>query len=504
MAWKFSFWGVVQMQSHKRKLFVIILAILGTIVLACGCNAQPALPKGLSLTITGDVQNEIVLTDYEGWDRTKIQYRGESQEVIPLEPILARSGIMGEQVTIFLSAPDGAIAEIPLEQISGECWLRLTAEYGWQFISENHPRQAGIKYMNYIVVSAAEPGRQGPCVRVIDGAKETALTYGQLFAAKAINRMVPEGEAKKGSLSTDVYSRRSLIPISQYLKDESKTQTTALAYYGDGSQGEIALAGFLEWRGNSADYLGPDGRTRKPDIIGIWVDPPEYSVTDLAPEALLALKEGPVLVILLDGVGYHNFLALQPAFLGSKDPKPARTVMPSISPVGLGAIVTGRLPKDNGITARNMRELCVDDIFVNASNMGKTSAKVGGSTKVISTSINQLLNPDLNGNGSTDDEVFACTQRELAIGTDLVFVHFHGYDDIAHTYGPLSPEAAARFDELDEYVKELCRGFSGTVLVIADHGQHPAQGDKLGEHGEFRLLDLVVPWIRFENHGARP
>ena len=34
---------------------------------------------------------------------------------------------------------------------------------------------------------------------------------------------------------------------------------------------------------NSADYLAPNARTRKPDIIGIWVDPPADSVMDLAP-----------------------------------------------------------------------------------------------------------------------------------------------------------------------------------------------------------------------------
>ncbi|HHT91572.1 MAG: alkaline phosphatase family protein [Bacillota bacterium] len=492
------------MPSHKRALMAMLLVLFFLIAELSLCRAQKAPdPWALTLTVTGDVHKEVVLTGYYGWESIEIQHQGQSQEVIPLEPVLASAGILGEQITILFSSPDGAVAEIPLEQISSTCYLRLTPEYGWQFISEGHPRQAGIKYMDYIVVKAANPGPKAPCLRLIDGTKETALTYGELFTAEGVCRMVPEREAKKGSLTTKVYSRRNLIPLHHYLEDESKTKPTALAYFGDGDQSEIDLEGFLEWRGNSADYLAPNARTRKPDIIGIWVDPPADSVMDLAPRALAALEEGRVLMILLDGLGYLNLLELQPSFLCSLHPQPARTVMPSISPVGLGAIVTGRLPKENGITARQMRTLLVDDMFTAATNMGKTASMVEGSTTVISLSIDQILNPDLNSNGSTDDEVFACAQRELADGADLVFVHFHGYDDLAHTYGPLSPEAALKLGELDLYVQELCADFTGTVFVLADHGQHPTSGSKLGDHGEFRLLDLVVPWIQWESCGEQ-
>ena len=277
--------------------------------------------------------------------------------------------------------------------------------------------------------------------------------------------------------------------------------TAALAYYGDGSQGEISVSGFFEWRGNSADYIGPNGKDRKKDIIGVWADAPGISVTDTASEALLALEKNRVLVILLDGLGYYDIKELKPAFLSGKNPMPARTVMPSVSSVALAAVLTGKLPSENGIQAEKMREPSVDDMFAVASKMGKTSAMVEGSTKLINTSVEQLLNPDVNGNGSTDDEVFACAKKQLDDGVELVFVHFHGYDDIAHTHGHLSKEASLKMEELDDYVRQLCTGFYGTVLVTADHGQHRIDGDKLGEHGEFRLRDMTVPWIRFEAEG---
>jgi hypothetical protein len=531
------------MNCRKSKIRAMIILVLCLAQVFSGCSSQSVpggeaaqAPRAITaggagtLTVTGDVKKEIVLNSYEGWTTAEIKYKEGTREVIPLLPVLSEAGITGEGATVFFSSPDGAIAGIPLEQISGNCWLRLSDEYGWQFISEEHPKQSGIKHMDYIVVSASQPGTEERCIRIIDGMNEVTITYGQLFAADGINRMVLEGEAKKGELTTNVYSRRVLVPIAGYLTCADKEEAleaecraeavndesaggkaeagegkgipaAALAYYGDGSQGEISLSGFFEWRGNSADYIGPNGKDRKKDIIGVWMDAPGISVTDVAPEALSALEKNRVLVILLDGLSYYDIEELKPAFLWGKNPRPARTVMPSVSSVALAAVLTGKLPDENGISAEKMREPSVDDMFVFASSMGKTSAMVEGSTKLINTSVEQLLNPDGNGNGSTDDEVFACAKEQLDAGADLVFVHFHGYDDVAHSYGPLSKEACAKLKELDDYVKQLCTGFYGTVIVIADHGQHRTEGDKLGEHGEFRLRDMTVPWIRFESEG---
>lgn len=304
------------------------------------------------------------------------------------------------------------------------------------------------------VVSSTESNLNDPSVRLIDRKREVTILGGQVV------------------LET--------------------TNRPAVVYFDHGTQEEIFLTDLFEWRGNSADYIGPQ------DIIGVWVDAPELSVTHVAPEALAALELGRVLVILLDGLSYYDLEELKPTFLSGKTMRPARTVMPSISPVALASIVTGKFPNETGITSRDTRELQVDDIFGAALKLGKSSIMVEGSRKLINTSIDQLLNPDINGDGSTDDEVFACAKAQLDAGVDLVFAHFHGYDDLAHTYGPLSPETSAKMLELDAYVEALCAGFSGMVLVIADHGQHATTGDKLGDHGEFRLLDMTIPWIQWE------
>ena len=445
------------------------------------------------LVVTGDVARELVLSGYEGLETVSIEYRGAAQEVIPLLSVLEQAGVLGEGGHILLTAYDGVAALLSLEEITENCYLRLSPEYGWQFLSESHPPQARLKFLEYLVVMGLGP--DVPALRFIHGLQERVITYGGLFTVDAVQRLVMEGEARKGDFSVTAFTRRSLIPLEQLV--EAGDITAGLAYFADGGQMEVSLQGYLEWRGTSADYLGEDGRSRKPDIRGIWVDPPKLSITELLPQALAALEEGSVLIILLDGLGYLELQRVQPPFLSCKGAEQARSVFPSITPVALGSILTGELPSKHGVTARGMRDLKVPDLFDHAAQLGRESAMVEGTTKVLNTSIRQILNPDLDGDGSTDNEVFAAAREQLEKGVDLVFVHFHGYDDVAHAFGPFSPEAAEKLLELDRYVQQLCQDFSGTVFVLADHGQHPATGDKLGDHGQFSLLDLTIPWLKW-------
>lgn len=486
---------------YKPKYSIFSLIVIAAILLA-GCKSTPVsapFSPSASLVITGDVEKEICLADYGDWPIVQRDYGDEKQKCIALLPLLSAAGITGEKVSVFFSSPDGAVAEIPLEQINENSLLRLSAEGGWQFIAPDHPPQVGIKFMDYIVIKASEPSFRASCVRIIDGENEQVLTYGELFMADRIERLVLDGQAKKGELLTNVYRRRSLIPLQNYIETTSREDIqTGLAFYASGDQGEISLEGFLEWRGNSVDYLGPDGKTRKKDLMGIWVDPPKLSIKQVVSKSLSAIEKGRVLVILLDGLSYYDVQRAKPEFLSSNNPKKAHTVMPSITPVSLAAALTGKLPNQTGITDRGMRELLSDDIFVELDKMGKTSAMVSGEMKVINTSKEQILNPDLNGDGSTDDEVFACAKKQLEKEIDFIFVHFHGYDDVAHTHGPLSSEALEKLTLLDGYVEELVSNFKGTIFIIADHGQHETFGEKLGDHGEFRLLDMTIPWIEIE------
>ena len=300
--------------------------------------------------------------------------------------------------------------------------------------------------------------------------------------------------------TTNAYTRRQLIPLSDYLKElGAENETSGVAYFSDGSCEEIDLSGYLEWRGTTADYIGSDKKSRKADIIGIWVDSPQLSVTDLASISLDKLKDGNVLIIELDGFGYYNLMEHTPDFIGGFEAYPMRTVMPAISNVALSAIITGEIPRVNGIIERGQRELNVTDMFEIASGMGFECAVVEGRTALVTMSVAQTLNPDINNRGDTDNEVQEAALEKIAEGYQFIFVHFHGFDDVAHTYGPSSGKAAEKVRELDDYVKILCDNFEGTVIIIADHGQRLTNDeDKPGGHGEFMPIDLTVPFIIFE------
>lgn len=221
-------------------------------------------------------------------------------------------------------------------------------------------------------------------------------------------------------------------------------------------------------------------------------------------DAIAGLKEKKrVLVILMDGFGYGQYETAMKQ--GNADylatlPKArkARTYMPSISPVGLAAMVTGKGPEENGIKKRGDTELLVPDLFQKAQDLGKKVVYIEGDINMIGTALKPMLNIDLDGDGLTDNEVFETAQKQLDINPELILVHFHGIDDVSHLYGPKSKEAGERTKIIDEYIRRLAQSFDGTVIITADHGQH-LDLDGTGTHGTERESDMVVPYIVKEN-----
>lgn len=478
----------------KKGLFLLLLVPL----CFAGCSKETgALPE--PLRITGDVVLELFITADSDFETVEILDGGSKKRCIPMPELLSSAKISGEIESVYFCSPDGVIANIPFEQMD-RIFIARGAGGGWECIAPDHPPQANIKKLDKIVVKAGKPDEEGRCIRILNGAEIVrTITYGSLFEQTAEQVLVYEGDAKKNGASVTSLTRRSLVPIT------SGPSETAVAYFGDGSQHEIETDGYLEWRGNTADYIEADGKGRIKDVIGIWTDAPEACVTDIAETALSKLQSGRVLIVELDGVGYDTILAAAKKgtvpFLSDKEIQKARTVMPSVSSVALASILTGLPPCDNGVFKEGIRQYGegVMDIFDLAANMGKTSAIVEGNSALVKTSIDQMLNPDLNGSGGTDDEVFASAKKTLSEGTDLTYVHFHGFDDIAHTFGPSSAEAFLKLSELDAYIQSLCEAFSGTVIVCSDHGMHEIDTKaKRGEHGSFLPEDLTVPIIVFE------
>jgi predicted AlkP superfamily pyrophosphatase or phosphodiesterase len=77
---------------------------------------------------------------------------------------------------------------------------------------------------------------------------------------------------------------------------------------------------------------------------------------------------------------------------------------------------------------------------------------------------------------------------------DLLLVHFVHYDQLAHKFGPTSPQALAAIEQTDEEIGRIREGFlegeAPTLVVLSDHGFAPVEKEAaplsvLAEEGLF-------------------
>ena len=246
----------------------------------------------------------------------------------------------------------------------------------------------------------------------------------------------------------------------------------------------------------------------KPDreLYGVVLNPPEHTLTYVYDLALDSLKNGEkVMIVYLDGFGYWSYeYALENGLIKNLEQFDSEKVLamyPTITPVNYAAMVTGQTPAKNGVTARGIHVLNCSTIFDDVLELEQSAYIAEGDTQILSFSVSQELNPDLNGDGSTDDEVFESALEACTAGNyGMVFVHFHGIDDVSHATGPMSERTLEEISRVDEYIGLLTQQWNGRIIVTADHGQHNNDGngdseyeDYTGVHGAFVQSDIYVP-----------
>ncbi len=291
------------------------------------------------------------------------------------------------------------------------------------------------------------------------------------------------------------------VPLNDALRAVGRRLAKRVAVYGaDGSivrasAGACALsgAGGLLVAGEDAGAL-----------VGVVLDPPSASVCDvraIAQESLAA--GGRTLVLYLDGFGWDQYVAARDRgdipHMARLTAARAMTVYPTITPVTFASMVSGEDPATTGVRDRTVHRLSCDTVFGWAEERGMETSLIEGEVQVLDLTRNTLLNPDADGDGTTDDEVFAAAKRRLAQGQpDLMLVHLHGIDDVAADQGPFSAATFARVKAQDAMVGALMRTWKGQVIVVADHGLHAVEnggGERSGEHGDFRSEDLFIPLL---------
>ena len=364
-----------------------------------------------------------------------------------------------------------------------------------------HVAPITIVSLSMLAAAAIACGCSGPRVGAV-----ASPTSADPVSAHSI-RWIDAGSGDEGTLGlAEVFAGPAAdsgsVPLRRALSACRHVGTTRVAVYG--ADGSICTAPVRGCRLSAAGSLFVHGRSVS-TLVGIVLDPPKASVQDVCRLAKRNLASGgKTLVIYLDGFGWDQFVRAKrradiPRMARLVATK-AKTVYPTITPVTFASMVSGRDPSATGIHDRATHRLSCSTIFDWAKSRGKSARLVAGDVQVLELAVKTVLDPDANGDGSTDDEVFASARRLLSSRRpDFMLVHFHGIDDVAHSTGPFSLATRDRTCRLDQMVGKLMDLWRGQVIVVADHGLHTVKGPRAGEesgaHGDFRPEDLFIPLL---------
>jgi hypothetical protein len=244
----------------------------------------------------------------------------------------------------------------------------------------------------------------------------------------------------------------------------------------------------------------------------------QISLLDVFPTALAALdidfdrgnyrnpltniKTNHVILVFLDGFNNEHYLSaiekgLMEKISKSDMYKPALTVYPPRTTVASGAVLTGKAPINNGVFKSGIRQTTEKTIFDFVVENSLSVISVGGESLPFNLSNSKVfLSGDRDENGSTDDNVFSNVTSVIENGIpNLLYIHFHGIDDMGHTFGPDSAEVWEKIEEIDGYLNEIIQLLPEDCMVVtfADHGMHEiVGGSDRGNHGNLIDEDMVV------------
>ena len=235
-------------------------------------------------------------------------------------------------------------------------------------------------------------------------------------------------------------------------------------------------------------------------IAGVMLFPPEEEVTRLYADVCDALQQNQrVMVLYVDGLSYAQCSRQKermPGLTSAWDIDKAATVYPPLTNAAMASMLTGVWPCEHGVHSHRHHRLLRPTFLKTALSLGKKVAYVEGDTVILRTEVFPQLNPAAEPS-CTDKVVFDSAMEAALEQPDLLLIHFHGLDDLAHE--GQAEKYQEKFQELDGYIQCLCEAFAGQAILVSDHGSH-AEG-KTRSHGVFDCEDLIVPYGRWRGKG---
>lgn len=468
------------MKTIKKVSVIVLVVLIGLMMFACKEKVQDA---PLNILISGDIENFRKEIDIKEFDKQDFTNGEETLSGYKLDNVIDRANVLVGDNWLLLTANDKVSARIEMSSSN----LVYIVEEGdkLNIKAPNHPRLVGIKDLIEITVIEKESSSIG--LTLISEEREEAelISYGNL----KLNLFEESAE----NVLTGIVAYKHLPKKDYKLNMLTSSEKNLIFLYNQ----DIIKAGNADVLWTDGCFSCKVGETIYKDIKG-FVSGTETVVMDGYGHMKEALDNNKkVMFILPDGLSlqqvkhYENDLSFF-----NNNYTVASSVHPAISNVSLASMVTGKSPFEHGLLARGVKKPLFPDIFEYATNLGKKTSYIEGSGNLIVTSLFPKLNiPDVNG--YTDVPVFNSAMAALNDDDpDLLFVHFHGIDDVNHLYSPISFEAKAKIIETEGYIQQLIEKFDGTVIIVPDHGAITYYDGTIpkGKHGLFEKNDMLIPY----------
>ena len=333
-------------------------------------------------------------------------------------------------------------------------------------------------------------------IPVIIGRQNTELVFDILVRDYFVNMSQFKGHSQKGGVEINVWQKGTeKHPFLIFLKNGK--------VLGNSNSHQDNNKNFEQFNINTINKI-------QNEIAGVWLYPPEMGNNLVTKKIIELMTSGPVLVEFWDGLSWQMF---EEGYL-SNVVKGAKVI---IGQARMGYALFPPETKSNysALIGSGLTNIAKYKNLFHALSESKIPFQVLEGEKLIFPIPGQVELHTGATIESKDENIFnsACASiRELNLG--LLFVHYHGLDDLNHSCGPYDERTIAHFTNLWEWHKQIRKEWNGNILIISDHGAHSItnkaelnekfikKGTK-GSHGDFIFADMAVPFIEQESKGKK-